>query len=154
MKTIYTNKKIAIIVDDCNYEFLNKYTWHITRKGYAATCMREENNKNKKIFMHRLVLMPVSGKFVDHINGIKLDNRMENLRMCTLTENNQNSRSDRNPSSKLRGVHFRKDTLKWTAQISVCGKRIRLGDFHDKYQAHEAYKSASIKYHGEFSIYK
>jgi len=78
-------------------------------------------------------MRPATHELVDHINGNKLDNRRENLRLCTRAVNNAN-RHSRHPLniSGYRGV-FRENRAinwKWTAQVSINGKNKRLGRFN------------------------
>jgi len=94
------------------------------------------------------------GMSVDHINGNKLDNRKENLRVCTHAENSRNSLRPRsNNKSGLRGVSWSKPLKKWIAQITFEGEKMKIGYFSDKTSAHLAYQEASKKYFGKFSPY-
>jgi hypothetical protein len=95
---------------------------------------------------------PEYGFFVDHINGDTLDNRRENLRVCTRKENNQNcNKRGTLPKSKYKGVVWVKKVGKWKAQIKSDKKTIYLGYFKDELLAAKAYNSAAILYFGEFA---
>lgn len=87
---------------------------------------------------------------IDHINHNRHDNRIANLREATKAQNTINRRWF-NPNGK--GVTFRTDrnSRPWQAQIAFNGKKIHLGFFDTPEEAHEAYKKASAKYHGEFA---
>ena len=95
--------------------------------------------------MHILVAMAFLGHkpdghkiVVDHINGDKLNNRLENLQLIT---NRENVSKDRNGcSSKFVGVHWDKSTSKWKAHIAIEGKQKHLGRFSNELQAAEAYQ--------------
>ncbi len=88
---------------------------------------------------------------VDHKNGNKLDNRKENLRLSTHSQNGCNRGKQVNNSSGLKGVTWNKERLAWHAQIGVRGKRIHLGYFSNPGLAAMAYNHAAIKHHGEFA---
>lgn len=94
--------------------------------------------------MHRLAWLYVHGRFpekgIDHINGIKTDNRICNLRECTQSENLQN-RTD------VKGAYRRKGSSRWTAQIGIQKKYITLGTFDTYELARQAYVEAKRKLH-------
>jgi len=92
---------------------------------------------------------------IDHINGIKNDNRKINLREATPSQNNQNTTIGIKNKSGYKGVNKRVSIIKkpYRAEISYNGNKKHLGYFHTKEEAHTAYVEASLKYHGEFSPY-
>lgn len=115
--------------------------------------------KGKNIRVHRIIWILIYGEIpsshvVDHIDGNKLNNRISNLRLCTQNQNTLNRRMHSNNASGFKGVYFNdspRNKKKWIAQIGVDKKKIRLGRFHTKEEAHKAYIAASRRYHGEFS---
>jgi hypothetical protein len=102
---------------------------------------------------HRLAWMMVTGSEpnddIDHVNGIRSDNRFANLRTATRGENMQNERAARssNKSSGLLGVSWSKAAGKWAAGIKLNGKKRHLGLFTDQQAAHEAYLVAKRDLH-------
>lgn len=91
---------------------------------------------------------------VDHINNVHHDNRYENLRAATKTENRRNI-PKRASACDLKGVYkhpSRKDAYR--SQICVNRQSIHLGVFATKEEAHEAYKTAAVKYFGEFARFE
>lgn len=93
---------------------------------------------------HRIAWIYVHGdefvEEVDHLNGIRDDNRIENLRKADKSINAQNKRVARSDSkSGLLGVCWHKATSKWIAQIQVSGKKTHIGVFETADSAHEAY---------------
>ena len=88
---------------------------------------------------------------VDHINGNKLDNRIENLRLATEEENNKNRKKGINNKTGFKGVYeTRSESLPYCARINVNGIDRYLGGFKTKEEAALSYGEASKKYHGEF----
>lgn len=105
----------------------------------------------KKYLAHRLIWLFVHGSFpkgmIDHINRIKTDNRISNLREVSNSENMQNIGFIKSNKSGIKGVSFKKSTGKWVANISIGGKAIFLGSHDDKESAAQAYKDAQKIYH-------
>lgn len=146
MKTIKLTKGYFTIVDDKDFDVLNKYKWHICA-GYAA---RLQYPERKYIYMHRQIL-EAHEKQVDHINYDKLDNRRCNLREATKGQNMANTKLRRTNKSGFKGVTFYKAYKKWAAEITINYKRISLGYFDNKENAAKAYNKAAIKYFGEYA---
>jgi len=83
---------------------------------------------------------------IDHINGEKTDNRIDNLREVTNAENSRNSKKYANNRTGATGVHWRKNKSKWTADIRVNYKVIHLGTFDTFEEAKRAREAANAKY--------
>lgn len=107
----------------------------------------------KSYSAHRLAWFYVYGEFpngpIDHINGVRSDNRISNLRVVTNSLNLKNTKVARNNKSGVMGVHWCKRDLVWIANASDDGKRVYLGSFGDKWDAICARKSAEnrLGYH-------
>lgn len=153
MKYIQLTKGKKTIVDDKLFNYLNQWKWHVRvckGKYYAIRVPYELAGRRKGIYLHRLI-MNISHDFhIDHINANTLDNRTINLRQCTRTENNRNSKISKNNSSGYKGVSWNKGNKKWRAYIAA-EKQIHLGFFVKKEEAAKAYNQAARKYHGEFA---
>lgn len=88
---------------------------------------------------------------IDHISGMKGDNRISNLRIATIAENQWNTALKSANTSGLKGVSWSVRQGKWRARIGVNGVMVWLGYFESKEDAHAAYGAAAKKYHGEFA---
>jgi len=124
---------------------IGKQTGELIKTG--AVIIR---TKYGKFQAHRLAWLYMFGyfpKFLDHINGIRSDNRICNLRECTHAENHQNKGIQSNNTSGYPGVGWHKLTQKWRAYITLNRKQISLGSFDDKESAYKAYCEAKAKYH-------
>ena len=114
---------------------------------------------NKKSYpAHRVAWFFVYGKlpsnYIDHINGIKHDNRICNLRDVTQTENNRSITMPRHNKSGYVGVSWNKHAAKWAAVIRVDSKNRHLGLFLDPEQAHLAYLKAKAEFHPAANLHR
>jgi len=151
MKEIPLSGGMSALIDASDYPLVSTYTWcahRIDGSIYAATNIRDGESTHT-VHMHRLLMTPGS-MHVDHINGDGLDNRRENLRVCTNAQNRLNSRRYRNNTSGAKGVSWCKKTGKWYARIAVDGRRVFLGFFPTINEASDAYAKASSAMHGAF----
>ncbi len=139
-----TQGKFAI-VDDEDYDFLMKLKWHFTH-GYAR-----HSSGSKKIYMHRIISGALDGQSTDHIDGDKLNNIRQNLRVCAHRQNLCNMKKKTPHSSLFKGVSWKKHIKKWVAYIKVDGRNIHLGVFFNEADAALAYNEAASKYFGDFS---
>ena len=89
--------------------------------------------------------------YIDHINGDKLDNRKENLRLATNQQNSMNRKPHKNSSSKYKGVYWSKRENKWIAQIVINKKNKYIGRYQDEKEAALAYDKAAREHFGEYA---
>jgi hypothetical protein len=147
-----TQGQVAI-VDACHYEWVMRWRWHAlynprTRSYYATRC--GHNEEPKLIWLHRQLAGEPRGKIeVDHVNADSLDNRMQNLRVCTHQQNLANRRLRSDNTSGVLGVSRVRG--KWQAEIQVGGKGIYLGWFENKDDAVAARVYAELVHFGEFA---
>jgi hypothetical protein len=126
--------------DICNYK---------SKEGYIL--IRVNNIQYKA---HRLVWLYIHGYFppdiIDHINGIRDDNRLVNIRLATRQQNNMNSNIQKNNKSGYKGVCWHKDSSKWIAQASVNNKSKYLGIYDTPEEASQVYIKFVKNIHKEF----
>lgn len=145
-------KILKVKVSPEDYECLKTYKWHMNPAGYAQrTVWVCGAGRVAKVYLHRQITGCPRTLEVDHINHDRTDNRRENLRICTRSENNASSRSGGGKYSKFRGVSFAKAKKRWFAQISEGGKSKRLGYFATEEESAKAYDKAARKKWGEFA---
>jgi len=142
------------------------FTWiksyrnqHIGKKvgSYDKDGYLQIKFKRKAYRAHRLAWMYVYGKFpdsqLDHIDGVRDNNAISNLREVTFSENSQNQRNSHSDSTYgMLGIDYNKSKKRFRARIMIQGKRITLGGFSTAEQAFEAYLEAKQKYHPACTI--
>lgn len=114
---------------------------------------------NRKLYRaHRLAWLYVHGVMptgdIDHINGVRDDNRIANLRLATRTQNNANAKVASHNTSGYKGVSYDKERNRYQAAIKHNGVRIALGRYLTAEDAHEAYCAAAIELKGEFARFQ
>ena len=114
--------------------------------------------KRKVFYAHRVAWEMTHGlpppKHIDHINRIKTDNRILNLRLADDLLNNRNRvNPNKNSSTGFIGVTKPNHTSKWAASITVNYKRVHIGYYDTAQQAHQAYIEAKKTYHPEAICY-
>ena len=140
-----TQGKIAL-VDDEDYEYINQWKWCYHSEGYA-----KNNSLEKMRFMHREILHIQDKVDIDHINGNKLDNRKENLRVCSRSQNMANSKKHKNSTSKYKGVSWSRSKKRWRVTIMKNRKAYFLGLFDNPVDAATAYDKKALELSGEFA---
>lgn len=139
------------LVDDEDYERINKWKWYPNKAGYAVRDIHTIGYQKLTLRMHREILRYVGGKEIDHKNAHKLDNQKNNLRICTHRENLMNKRIQSNNKSGFKGVSLHKNTGLWVTQLSIKGKRRFVKYYKHKLDAAKAYNEVAKEYFGEYA---
>lgn len=140
---MYDSNGKSFKIDAEQLEKVNQYNWLVGRKGYVRSTSREIN----KMSLHHY-LMNTNG-LIDHINRDATDNRLCNLRPCTIQENNRNRTW--NNKSGAQGVSYLERIKKYRARICVNRKRIVLGYFETLEEARDAYNKKTAEIFGEYA---
>lgn len=136
MQSNYVNSTFIDIED---FQRVKQHKWHLAGKGYV------ESRINKKLVkLHQFV---TGRKFIDHRDQDPLNNRKNNLRRATQSQQLMNQKS--HSETGFRGVE--KHNKKYAARIKAENKRYFLGTFETKKEAAIAYNKGALKYHGEFA---
>lgn len=151
MKEIKLTQGKFAIVDDEDFEELSKHRWYFNRR-YAIRNIALGGGKHAPFYMQAAIMGKREGLEIDHRNGDKLDNRRENLRHVTRSQNLQNQRPDRKgTSSQYKGVCWDKARKKWIVEIRIGGKANNLGRYESEYNAAMAYNEAAARLFGEYA---
>jgi len=157
---VFTEKGIAVEIDEEDLELFEKYTWYVSPKGYLMrnTSYRKDGKIcGKALFFHREVIIAHGGDlkdgYVDHKDRNKLNNQKENLRYpVTKAENMRNREQQKNNLYGYKGIYFHKNRrCPWAARIACDGKQIFIGWYLTPEEAALAYNEAAKKYFGEFA---
>ncbi len=139
------------IVDDTDFVWLSQWNWcaHWSPETNSFYAMRGESNR--AIYMHRFILNCHSKTWGDHKNHDTLDNRRENLRNASPTQNHANRRIYSTSTSGFKGVSWNKNARKWMAYIKIEKRRKYLGLFTSANEAARAYDAEAKDLFGEFA---
>lgn len=140
----YPTRHGTVLIDEGDLPIWNSFPW-VTMSGkgrlYVVT--------GRGILLHRVILGASPGQIVDHANGNGLDNRRQNLRFCSHSQNMANRKKTANSASIYLGVFASRE--KWRAQLSKNGIKKQLGCYATQEGAARAYDAAARIYHGEFA---
>lgn len=153
MQIPISNTDLFATVSVENFERVNAHKWCLNADGYAIMNMYVDG-KRTTMRMHRFILNLANndGQIVDHIDHCILNNHNDNLRICSIHQNNQNRRKIKKLcSSHYKGVSFHKAKNRWRAYIRDDGKLIHIGLFADEIAAAAAYNAKAIELFGAYA---
>lgn len=140
------------------WKIISKYRLAISSVGDIAGCLNRGGYykigiDNHVYLAHRLAFLYMTGEWpkhqIDHINRVTHDNRWVNLREATHAQNIRNSKIKSTNTAGFKGI--RKNNKGWIARIWVNGKRLYLGQFSSREEAHTSYVTAAIEHFGEYA---
>ena len=152
------NQGLQTIIDIQDFNIVNEYsgTWYaqVSKVNYYVYIhVYDEINKRKRVALHRAIMqVNDSDVLVDHRNHQTLDNTRDNLRLCTNSENQMNSRMQINRSSQYKGVSWQKQKNKWRAFIQFQKQSLYLGSFIDEIEAAKTYDDKAKELFGEYAF--
>lgn len=136
-------------IDASDFDALSRHKWRKSKFGRGNPYVIRSTG-GRVLLLHRELVGAGPGQIVDHINRDTLDNRRENLRLCTIAENSRNTVAlPRHNTSGFRGVCRMRQ--RWAAMIKVAGRQVFLGTFVAPEDAARAYDKAAALYHGDFA---
>ncbi len=145
---------LVAIIDVEDLELVSQFKWYATRGQNTdyATRKQRVGDRQKTVILHRFLLSAPSGMHVDHINGNGLDNRRENLRLCTLSDNLKNRQKPKGCRSEFKGVSKNRDgsPKPWRATIQI-DKKPRVKSFPNEIEAALWYDKMAMEHFGEFA---
>lgn len=136
-------------IDSRFYNKVSKHQWCINLGGYFFTRI-----KGRPISLHRYIAnITDKNIYIDHINRIKSDNRISNLRIATRSENSFNVDVREGCTSKFKGVSWNKRDKKWQAEICYKRSKIFIGRYHSEEDAAGVYNFAAFLLVPDFAVY-
>lgn len=154
MKKIHIKDNVYAVVDDEDFDNLNQYKWSLVR-GYAKRMTWDSKTKKVgNLTMHQIVLGKKDGFEIDHINRNRLDNRKQNLRHVTKSQNRMNTPVRADSKTGVKGVTLYKGRdKKYGVRIrnKRNGKLLFLGSFYTLKEASSFYNKKAIEMNGEYA---
>lgn len=154
MITIPLTRGMVALIDDVDAD-LGAFRWHARRTASGGFYAARTLAGGKKLFLHSAVAarmgLDVTGRLVDHRNNDGLDNRRENLRVATRSQNQSNQRRRSDNKTGFKGVYFDKNRRRWAVQVQASGKVRCVGRFDTPEEAARAYDTAARELHGAFA---
>jgi hypothetical protein len=138
----------VVMVDKEDLHKIKNNCWYSTERNYVRTV-----KDNVNISLHRVILNYWGEEVIDHIDGNPLNNKKENLRVCTVPENGRNHKVQSNNTSGSTGVSWNKRSNKWQAYIVTFKTQKHIGYFTSYEDAVKARKEAELQLHGEYSAH-
>lgn len=146
------------VIDYADIPLVSEFQWSLLGKtklrrvAYAKRTVVDFSGKQTTAYMHRVIMGAGQKQEVDHINRNGLDNRRENLRLCSRAENSRNRATDRDKaSSRFKGVSYSPRNKKYVAMICHEGKNSHLGTYASETDAASAYDRAAALLFGQFA---
>ena len=145
----YRNGELYWMINPCKNVKIGDMAGSLNNKGYKRTSI------NKKIYsIHRLIFLMFHGylpKVLDHIDGNRLNNQIENLREATAAQNQHNSKKPITNTSGVKCVFWHKQTKKWQVKLKTNGVSKSFGLYNDIEVAKFIAETMRYKYHGAFA---
>ena len=166
MKIIKLSQGMETMVSDEDYERIANYQTNYRSQSLRWQTTYGTKDKKKKYYasktidykkwrLHRFIFhlrgIDITGKEIDHISGDTLDNRWENLRLVSSTQNKHNAVIRSDNTSGYKGVSFHKQRQRWAAQIFIDKKHTSLGLHDTALDAAKAYNEAAIEHFGIYA---
>jgi hypothetical protein len=143
------NSDIEFTVSEISFLKIKDFNWYSSNIGYIRATVDK-----KRVFLHRYLLKAMPGQIVDHIDGNPLNNCLDNLRLCTHSQNNIN-KLKKPGKSIYKGVtlcNTEKRRKKWKAAIKHKNKNIYLGRYLTEEEAALAYNKKAIEMWKKFAV--
>ena len=142
--TVYDSKGRSFLIDTDMIEYVGRLKWFVdtSKNRVVAT--------SKHTVLHRY-LIGEDCESIDHINRNRLDNRLCNLRSCSVLQNNMNRGVSKNNKCGYKGVCFDKSKGRYKASIGINNKKIHIGYYSTAERAYEAYKVKAVELFGDYA---
>jgi hypothetical protein len=146
----------VMLISYHDLECILKYKWYLTRAGYPGTYGTVDGSVkfSRPLCLHQFLYPNIPcGYVVDHINRNKLDNRHDNLRVCTAIQNSYNKSKPKNSSKRFKGVTQvgGKKNPTYTASVSKNGIKHEIKDIKSEEEAAKIYDIMAEDLFGEYA---
>lgn len=148
-----TNCNLYAQVSHQDYDWLNQFEWFVNENGYAVRSVSKQEKHERGlpdscsyVFMHREIMQTPAGMMTDHIDGNRLNNTRENLRIVTAQQNARNAKLRKDNKTGAAGVHKNKHNNTYYAQLKVDGKNKTVGAGLEFDEAVQARQEAILEY--------
>lgn len=138
-----------VLVDIEDFEWLATIKWYLAMNGRNRANISACRTGGK--YMHRDIMRAPPETTVDHKFHRRLDNRKSQLRLCSVGENNINSRKRKNATSKYKGVSWASRNGKWLCMAGKRGTKKNLGYFVDEIEAARTYNEYAKEHYGSMA---
>lgn len=143
---VFDSKGNEFLIDTDMIEYVGRLKWFVDKSKNRV------RSTTSHISLHRY-LMGREYESIDHINRNRLDNRLCNLRGCTVLQNNMNRGTSKSNKTGFKGVVYVKSKNKYVATIGLNNKKIHIGYYDTPEQAFDAYKDKAVKLFGAYAPY-
>ena len=145
----------STLLDTLDFDALTAYRWIYDTHGYAVHRYRDADGRSQRLWLHRLIMTRLLGHpippdlQVDHINRDRLDNRRDNLRLATRSQNQAHKGRSHHNTSGYKGVNANHG--KWEVRLKIEHRSLYLGRFADPLAAAQVYDAAARLFSAEFA---
>lgn len=145
---VFDLKNNEFLIDTDMIEYVGRLKWFVDKSKDRVVSTTEP-----RIMLHQY-LMGKGHECIDHINRNRLDNRLCNLRICTVLQNNMNRGVSKNNRCGYKGVAFDRSKGKYKASIGLNNKKIHIGYYDSVEEASKAYNRAALHLFGDYAPYQ
>lgn len=146
---IKVGKNYICEIDDEDFEKVKNINWRVIKSSNSDKPYAYHPDYG---MMHRFIMDTPANLQCDHKNLDTLNNKKENLRNCTISQNLMNRPKYIGKSSQFKGVSWYPNQKKWRARINLEGRTILLGYFESELDAAKAYNEKAFELYGEFAV--
>lgn len=145
-------KEAITLISKSSIKEVTKYKWYLGKDGYPVTYGDKNRRfgRGRKLHQYVYAMKYPRGYVIDHINRNRLDNRLGNLRLCTIQQNNYNRTKSKNSKYKFKGVRKERNGT-WTAYLNKDGQEHKMDNLPDERTAAQMYDIIAEQAYGKYA---